>query len=219
MATASTSGAPPTRGPAGAKAVASDGALAYLVAGAGFAAAAVPTMVAICLAESGGDCFAVSDAGDYGVAQINYAAHKELFQPLSGPVAWAFPDQNLKMALEVYNESGSFKPWVTYTSGAYGSFLSRGQKAASAPSKQDADTLLADVGAQIAAAALVKTAQGLPVPTSNTPPLVRVLEVVLGGVILFIGLQRLARPVTAPVVSAAKGTAKTAAKAAAVVAA
>lgn len=193
--------------------------MAELVAGAGFAAAAVPTMVAICLAESGGDCFAVSTAGDYGVAQINYNDHKELFQPLAGPVAWAFPDQNLKMAFEVYNQAGSFKPWVTYQTGAYASFLARGQKAAAAPNKQEADTLLADVGAQIAAAGLVHAAQGLPAPTSNIPPIVRILEVIVGGVILFIGLQRLARPVTAPVVSAAKTTAKTAAKAAAVVAA
>jgi hypothetical protein len=218
VATASTSGAPPSPGPAGAKAVATDGALAYLVAQAGFAAAAVPMMVAICLAESGGDCFAVSTAGDYGVAQINYPAHPQLFQPLSGPQAWAFPNENLKMAFEVYSASGSFKPWVTYTSGAYASFLSRGQKAAGAPNKQEADTAIAVVGALLTDAALVHTGLGMPSATSKTPALLRVLEVVLGAGLLWMGLYRLARPVTEPVVQAAKSTAKSAAKVAAVAA-
>lgn len=205
----------PVGGPAGARAVASDGALAFLVAGAGFAAAAIPVMVAICLAESAGDCFAESSAGDYGVAQINYPAHPELFHSLNGPQGWAFPDQNLKMALEVYNQAGSFKPWVTYQTGAYSSFLSRGQKAAGAPSQHDADLILADVGAQITAGALVHTAQGLPNPPSNISPLVRILMVGLGAGLLFIGLNRLAKPVTAPIVA----TAKSAAKAGAVLAA
>lgn len=217
MATAAT--ITPVPGPAGAKAVATDGALAYLVQAAGFGANAVPVMVAICLAESGGDCFAVSDAGDYGVAQINYPAHPDLFHSLTSSTAWAFPDQNLKMALEVYNESGSFKPWVTYQSGAYSSFLSRGQKAAGAPSQKDADTILADVGAQIAAGALVHTAQGLPDPSSHISPLLRVLMVALGAGMLFIGLDRLVRPVTAPVVAGAKSVAKTAAKTGAALAA
>lgn len=215
MATASTSGAPPTPGPAGAKAVATDGALAYLAAQAGFAAAAVPIVVAVCLAESGGDCFAVSDAGDFGVAQVNYHDHEELFRPLSGPQAWAFPNLNLQMAFEVYSAAGSFKPWVTYQSGAYMSFLSRGQKAAGAPNKQEADTTIAAVGAILTDAALVHTALGLPSPTSNTPPLIRILEVVLGAGLLWMGLYRLARPVTEPVVATVKTGAKTAAKAAA----
>jgi len=192
--------------------------LAYLVAGAGFAANTVPIMVAICLAESGGDCFAHSDAGDFGVAQVNYPSHPELFHSLTSPIGWAFPDQNLKMALDVYNASGSFKPWVTYQTGAYSSFLSRGQKAAGAPSQKDAATVIADVGAVVAASALVGTAQGLPEPPSNISPLVRVLMVALGAGLLFIGLNRLAKPVTAPVISVAKGTAKTAAKAGALLA-
>jgi hypothetical protein len=202
----------PSPPPAGASVIISDGALAYGCAQAGFAAASIPVMVAICLAESSGQCWAVSAVGDYGLAQINYKDHPDLFSGLPGSLAWASPDQNLKMAASVYNAAGGFSPWVTYTSGAYAAFLARGKIAASAQNKQQYLTAIEAVVAETALPGL-ETLKGLgPVNTGGVSPLVRVLEVVIGGGLLLLGLYRLTRPATEPIVN----TAKTAAKAAAI---
>lgn len=203
---------PPQAPPLGASVVMPDNAIAYGCQQAGFAAASIPVMVAICLAESAGQCFAVSPAGDYGVAQINYTAHKDLFAAETGPLNWAFPQENLKMAASVFNAAGSFTPWTTYQNGSYAAYLARGRSAASAPDAAGYQQSIAAVGSEIAATALINTAQGLPAPPSgSTSPLVRVLEVIIGGGLLLLGLYKLTSPVTAPIVSASKKAASAAA--------
>jgi hypothetical protein len=80
------------------------------------AAQDIATAVAIALAESGGKTDAVSSTGDYGLFQINRAAHADLFASHN----WKDPASNVDMARIVYQNAGnSFTPWVTYNNGAY----------------------------------------------------------------------------------------------------
>lgn len=81
--------------------------------------------VAVCLAESGGNPNAISPTGDYGLWQINKAAHENLFNEYR----WNVPADNVKMAAAVYNAKGNWTPWTTYTSGKYKRYLPRGEAA------------------------------------------------------------------------------------------
>lgn len=70
------------------------------------------TAIAIALAESGGDPSVVSPTNDYGLWQINKAAHPDLFASHD----WTNPVDNTEMARQVWANAGnSFRPWVTYT--------------------------------------------------------------------------------------------------------
>jgi hypothetical protein len=83
------------------------------------------TAIAIALAESGGNTDAVSQTGDYGLYQINRAAHADLFANHT----WNDPASNTDMARIVWENAGkSFSPWTTYKTGAYKSHLGYGQK-------------------------------------------------------------------------------------------
>jgi hypothetical protein len=80
----------------------------------------IATAVAIALAESGGNTKAVSPTGDYGLFQINKAAHGDLFSTHR----WDNPVDNVDMARIVYQNAGnSFTPWVTYNNGDYQSHM------------------------------------------------------------------------------------------------
>jgi hypothetical protein len=80
-------------------------------------------MFAICLAESGGDPYAISSTGDYGLWQINRAAHADLFVHHR----WQNPVDNAAMARSVYMGRGGgttgLQAWSTYTNGAYKAHL------------------------------------------------------------------------------------------------
>lgn len=94
---------------------------------AGFGADVLAIAVAIAYAESGLNFSAVSKTDDYGLMQINKAAHPDLMtDAVMSSKAWANPLTNAKMAFSVYKSAGSsFKPWSTYTSGSYKSHLAQ----------------------------------------------------------------------------------------------
>ena len=75
-------------------------------------------MTAICRAESGANTLAVSPTHDYGLWQINYAAHSALFSRYG----WRQPADNAKMAGIVFC-SQHYGAWVTYNTGAYIQYL------------------------------------------------------------------------------------------------
>jgi hypothetical protein len=209
--TAGTSGVPQVP-PAGTKDVMTDAGIASVAVSAGFAAASIPIVVAIALAESGGDCWSVSPSDDFGLMQINFDAHKDLFAAHPNGLAWALPQTNMADAYSVFNAAGSFKPWTSYLTGTYAAFLARGQKAAAAPSSADAAAATERMVGQIAVMGVTSAAA---TPAAGSAVLIRLLEVVIGGVMLLMGLQRLAKPVSAPIVNAvSSGTKKAAAVAA-----
>lgn len=81
-------------------------------------------MVAIAGAESSWRSDAISPTDDYGVWQINKAAHPDLFRQYT----WWRPEDNVLMAFHVWN-SQHYHAWTTYTSGAYLRFMSQAQYA------------------------------------------------------------------------------------------
>lgn len=85
----------------------------------------VDTLTAIALAESGGKTDAISPTRDYGLFQINKAAHPDLFLLYR----WEDPAQNVLMARKVYQAAGnSLTPWSTFKSGAYRQYLGQSRK-------------------------------------------------------------------------------------------
>lgn len=76
----------------------------------------IQTAAAIAFAESGNNPKAISPTGDYGLWQINKAAHPDLFAKYK----WDDPADNVKMAAAVYHAAGNkFTPWTAYKNGAY----------------------------------------------------------------------------------------------------
>ena len=195
------------------------GQLAGLAAGAGFSGAARVTAVAVALAESGGrtDATNVNRAGtsresrDLGLWQINDRAH-----PWIKGQNWQDPAVNAAAAYRVYKEAGgSFRPWVTYNSGASAKFQLQAAQGVQAPAQVDnagwLDKLnpLDELGAGVDAAADgVKLAASGAVWVSNPHNWLRVVYVVAGGALIVAGLQltvsgRVAK-VAAPLTGAAK---------------
>ena len=99
--------------------------IASAMRAAGWPEDAIPTGIAIVLAESGGNPRAVNTANrngsvDYGLFQIN-TVHGSL---LSRGDKFN-PVDNARMALTVYKQAGnSWKPWSTFNSGKYKDFNS-----------------------------------------------------------------------------------------------
>lgn len=98
--------------------------LAQIAAGAGFSGSALPIAVAIALAESGGNpnahclnCLGVRE-DSRGLWQINVNAHPEY----AGANLYD-PSTNGAAAYAVSSGGSNFRPWSTYKSGAYRSFL------------------------------------------------------------------------------------------------
>jgi hypothetical protein len=91
--------------------------IAHAAERAGFAGQDLLIAVQVALAEHGGTVHTtkISPTGDYGVWQINYAAHKDLFEQFKN---WGLPEENAKMARAVWTERG-WNAWTTYRSGAY----------------------------------------------------------------------------------------------------
>ena len=99
--------------------------IASTMRAAGWPEDAIPTGIAIVLAESGGNPRAVNTANrngsvDYGLFQINTVHGSLLSQgDKFNPV------DNARMALTVYKQAGnSWKPWSTFNSGKYKDFNS-----------------------------------------------------------------------------------------------
>jgi hypothetical protein len=104
----------------------SDAQIIAAITAAGWPSDQQVTAFAVIIAESGGNADARNSIGASGLMQILQSAHSELFTQYN----WRDPVQNCKMGLIVYNQAGrSWRPWTTYTSGAYRAHLSRAQKA------------------------------------------------------------------------------------------
>lgn len=101
-------------------------AVLYYAAAAGFKGVKdLPTAAAIAFAESSGNPTATNKnsngSTDYGLWQIN-SVHGALLKQGE----WSNPADNAKMAYKVYSDAGnSFKPWVTYKTGAYLKYMAQ----------------------------------------------------------------------------------------------
>lgn len=113
--------------------VITDGAIASYARGAGFPPNTIAIVVAIALAESGGDTTIVSKPNtngtrDNGLMQIN-DVHAAAF-PVDFPLRLN-PFNNMRMAFALYKgRGGAFTDWTTFNNGAYARFLPRGNTAA-----------------------------------------------------------------------------------------
>lgn len=99
--------------------------IAYVAKSVGFTGPDLATMVAVCLAESGGDTAVLgrSSTGtsignrDHGLAQISNRWHGA---KLVATPNWRDPYVNLRMAFKIYSDAEkSFTPWHVFTSGSY----------------------------------------------------------------------------------------------------
>lgn len=104
---------------------------------AGFRGQALDTVVAIALAESGGNTQATNRNNpggtvDRGVLQINSYWHSEVSDAQAFDPASAF-----KAAYRISNSGRDFTQWVTYQTGAYKQFLANDSQSQSASSTQE----------------------------------------------------------------------------------
>lgn len=101
----------------------SDSQIAQIAHAAGWADNEVPTAVAVALAESGGNSDAVSSTGDYGLWQINQAAHPGM--------ATLDPYDNGRNAYKIWQQAGNkWTSWTAYKNGTYLVYMGRGLAAA-----------------------------------------------------------------------------------------
>jgi hypothetical protein len=219
--------------------------LAAVAQSGGWPQADLQTAVAVALAESSGNCVAigpsVGGARAYGVMQIMYPTHADLFASGIGSGYWMDAETNFTMGLKVYQSQG-WGAWTTYKTGAYRLYSAtaaagvtawnKALAAANGNVKNAALTVVGtailqqtgaaelewqtglglsgvagDVGGAISAVG-GDVASSVAADTGSTAPLVRAVEVIIGGLLLALGLYQLTRPVTAPAVSAVKTAAK-----------
>lgn len=93
------------------------------------------TYSAIVMAESGGDSNAQNSIGATGGPQILLSAHPDVSETCAKD-----PACSTRKAIQISNNGRDWSPWVTYTSGAYRSFIGGGGKRVS---KRKAKTELA----------------------------------------------------------------------------
>ena len=88
---------------------------------AGGSKASAPTAAAVALAESAGNPSIQNQQGAnvWGLWQINLSAH-----PQYSLASVLNPLGNAKAAVAISNNGANWKPWQTYTNGAYKTFLS-----------------------------------------------------------------------------------------------
>jgi hypothetical protein len=104
---------------------------------AGFRGEALTTAVAVALAESGGNAHAHNGRppdNSYGLWQVNMLGgmgpeRRHQFHLHSNDQLFD-PDTNAKAAYAISSHGKSFRPWSTYTNGAYRKHLAEARKAA-----------------------------------------------------------------------------------------
>ncbi len=113
---------------------------------AGFRGQDLTVAVAVAMAESGGDTRAhnpVPPDNSYGLWQINMIgslgpARRDQFDLDSNRELFD-PAENAKAAWAISGHGESFRPWTTYTSGAYKKFLDDARRGIRAMKKKDDD--------------------------------------------------------------------------------
>lgn len=116
----------------------SDAQIAQYISNAGATPAQVPTMVAIALAESGGDTASKGDVSletaewgpSIGLWQIRSLNAQRGTGGVRDEIANLDPQTNANHAMSILGSQG-LAAWTTYTSGAYRLFLGRGNSASS----------------------------------------------------------------------------------------
>lgn len=124
-----------------------DSQIAGAAKAAGFSGANLAKAVAIALAESGGNPRAhnaVPPDNSYGLWQINMLgsmgpARRKQFG-LSSNDELFNPTTNAKAAYAIASGGKNFRPWSTYTSGAYIRYMSRANKASGNPDSSGIDS-------------------------------------------------------------------------------
>jgi hypothetical protein len=187
-----------------------DSDIAGYVLQAGWSGGDASTAVAVALAESGGDPArrGTVDPNDLGLFQVNSHYHPEILRS-----NWQDPASNAIVAHAIWAKDG-WAPWTTYRTGAYLLFKARGDaavKGATLPIGPELKRL--HTGEPSLAAppgvlpklsnplesigdALNRTGRFLTNPDSY----VRIIQVVLGGVLLVAAVSIVARPVAEPAV-------------------
>ena len=170
----------------------SDKEIAGAVRDAGFPPRSWAIAVAVALAESSGETTAThtnSDGStDYGLFQIN-SVHSDLLANHT----WADPTDNARMALAISSNGTNWHPWTTYNSSAYRVYLPRAERATGKPATPPSG---GGSGQSFGV-----TPAGFPNPLkiagdfwnliSNPDTWKRLLLVIAGAGLLWIGLQRL----------------------------
>jgi hypothetical protein len=113
---------------------------------AGFRGHDLTVAVAVAMAESGGDPKAhnpVPPDDSYGLWQINMIgglgpARRDQFH-LDGNRELFDPEENAKAAWAISGHGNSFRPWTTYTSGAYEKYLDDARRGIRAMDRKDKD--------------------------------------------------------------------------------
>lgn len=113
---------------------------------AGFRGQDLTVAVAVAMAESGGDTRAhnpVPPDNSYGLWQINMIgslgpARRDQFDLDSNRELFD-PEENAKAAWAISGHGDSFRPWTTYTSGAYKKYLDDARRGIRAMKKKDDD--------------------------------------------------------------------------------
>ncbi|MFI7675636.1 transglycosylase SLT domain-containing protein [Actinophytocola sp. NPDC049390] len=113
---------------------------------AGFRGQDLTVAVAVAMAESGGDTRAhnpVPPDDSYGLWQINMIgslgpARRDQFD-LDSDRELFDPEENARAAWAISGHGDSFRPWTTYTSGAYKKFLDDARRGIRAMKKKDDD--------------------------------------------------------------------------------
>lgn len=116
-----------------------------LAVGAGFSGASAVTATAVALAESSGAPDAVGDRNlttvgeqSTGLWQINYRPGRDAGNPVRDPRVNLDPAANARNAYAISGHGSNFKPWSTYTNGAYRQHLPAALAAAGGASSSSA---------------------------------------------------------------------------------
>jgi hypothetical protein len=123
---------------------------------AGWAHSDLETAIAVGMAESSGNCVAigplVKGARPYGVMQVEWPTHQDLFKNGVGSGYWMDAQESYAMALTIWKSQGWSRGWATYSTGAYRLYL---PQAAAAVTKLDQAIAAANGNAASAQLALV----------------------------------------------------------------
>jgi hypothetical protein len=169
--------------------------IAQVARSAGFSESAIPTAVAVALAESSGRTKAVSPTGCcHGLWQINVNVHPYTKAQMQDPA------QNAAAAKKISNNGTNWKPWSAYTNGSYLLYMTSARNASrvrtddnnggTTPQQSGGDILIDELSGA------VDGIQGITYPITATKEwlsdrnnIFRIVKVLAGGAIAILGLK------------------------------